>query len=157
MRDVPLLLAIDSLETQDHALLAAADGTGTTQALATGSAEIGSLNDQTMWTAISKGAKVKTIMQRYVTAALVVTPTAVANCAALNGKGFGYSTNGGTTPALLKLYFDQHCPGTKLQTVLIPGNAGRITGLQSGQLSAAVLEVEDVLQLEKDAPGKFLY
>src|SRR5687768_16991698 len=65
VRDVPLLMALDALAEQGYQVEKnyLASGTLIAEALSRGDADIGMLNNQTMWIAISKGAAVLTIAQ----------------------------------------------------------------------------------------------
>jgi ABC-type nitrate/sulfonate/bicarbonate transport system substrate-binding protein len=157
VRDVPTLMALDALETQGYTI----EKTGVisssiiADALARGDADIGSLDNQTMWTAIVKGANVRTIAQRIGSTNIIVSKKEINTCRELDGKSVALQSTKGLYPSLFETFVRQNCPGIKPQVVVITENAGRVAALLAGQIDATFLQSEQLLEVERQAPGRF--
>ncbi len=158
IRDIPLSFSVDILQAQGYQvqITQMVDGTTITDALAHGDAEVGSFNNQTLWTAVAKGVKAKTIMQRLSFPNMVITPESVKNCGDLNGKPFALSASTGLNPKLIELYLQKSCPNTKPQYLVLPDSAGRAAALTAGAVDAALLPLEEFLKLKQIAPGQYV-
>ncbi len=157
VRHIPLLLAVDQLKAQGYTveITALANSTLIVDALARGEADIGLLNNQTMWTAITKGANARTIAQFTGSTTVFAAKQEIKGCRELDGAPVGVASTSGLSPALFDMYLKDKCAGAKPQTLVIPESAGRSAGLLSGKLSAAVMPGEELLKLDQSAPGKF--
>lgn len=157
VRDIPMLMAFDTLTAQGYTIekqyLATspliADG------LARGDADIGLLNNQTMWTAIAKGAKVRTIAGSVAATFLIATKNEIKDCRDLDGKSLGLPSTTGVNPALLDVYLKQKCGGITPKYVVIPETGARDAALISGQVDSVMVPSEELLKVDKQAPGKF--
>jgi ABC-type nitrate/sulfonate/bicarbonate transport system substrate-binding protein len=157
IRDIPMADAIATLQAQGYTVEVTqmVNGTLIADAMSRGDVELGSFNNQTIWTAVAKGLKAKTIMQRLSFPNLIVARTELKNCAELDGKGFAISAQTGLNPILIDLYLQRTCPGTKPQYVVLPDSGGRLAALTSGQVSAALMPLEEFLKVQQVAPGKY--
>jgi ABC-type nitrate/sulfonate/bicarbonate transport system substrate-binding protein len=157
VRDVPLLMALDALAEQGYQVEKnyLASGTLIAEALARGDADIGMLNNQTMWIAISKGAAVRTIAQFTASTGVLAGSQEIASAAELNNKRVAMSSARGLSPALFDLFLKQKHPGVRPQILVIPESAGRVAALLAGEIDASNLPGEELLKLQREAPGKF--
>lgn len=157
VRFVPTLMALDALQAQGYTVerTALASSTLIVDALTRGDAEFGSLNPQTMWAAAAKGAKVRTFFEGIPTPGFSISKQEIQTCRDLDGKRVGFAAPTGINPTLFDLYIKQNCPNIKFSSLIIPESAGRIAGLLSGDLDASQLPLEDVMDIERKAPGKF--
>jgi ABC-type nitrate/sulfonate/bicarbonate transport system substrate-binding protein len=157
VRDVPMLMAFDTLAAQGYTIEKQYFATSPLIAdgLARGDADIGLLNDQTMWTAIAKGAKVRTIAGSVAATFLIATRNEIQDCHALDGKSLGLPSLTGVNPALLDLYLKQNCAGIAPKFVVIPDAGARDAALISGQVDSVMFPSEDLFKVDQQAPGKF--
>jgi ABC-type nitrate/sulfonate/bicarbonate transport system substrate-binding protein len=157
VRAVPLLMAFDALEAQGYSVEKKylASGALIADALAHGDADLGMVNNQTMWLAISKGANVRTIAQYTASTSVLAAKQEIASAGELGNRRLGTAATRGLSPALLEVYFKQKFPGLTPQTLVIPESAGRAAALLSGEIDASLLPGEELLKLQREAPGKF--
>jgi hypothetical protein len=157
IRDIPLGLAIEDLKAQGYRaeVTPMLNGALMPDALARGDAEIGSFNNETLWTAVAKGVRARTLMQRLSFPNLLVTRAGVTGCGALNGKPIALGAQGGLNPRLIGLYFDRQCPGTKPHTMVIPDSTARSAALASGAVDAALVPLEELVKLREHASGAY--
>jgi ABC-type nitrate/sulfonate/bicarbonate transport system substrate-binding protein len=157
VRDVPLLMAMDSLRAQGYTIETTylASGALITESLARGDADISMVNNQTIWTAISKGADLRTIAQFTGSTTVFAARREIDDCRALDGKPVGVAATRGVSPSLFGRYLKEQCAGAEPQLVVIPESAGRVAGLVAGELDAAVMPGEAFYQVEEQAPGRF--
>ncbi len=157
VRDIPMLMALDDLAAQGYtvqktymsstALIA--------DALARDDADIGLGNNLMMWTAITKGAPIRTIAQ-FTSSTTVLAATAdIQSCAELDGKRMGLASTRGLSPALLNTYFQSHCPGTAPKYFVIVESAGRAAALLAGEIDAEVVPGEELVKIQLEKPDKF--
>ena len=157
IRDIPLGLAIEDLKAQGYRaeVTPMLNGALMPDALARGDAEIGSFNNETLWTAVSKGVRARTLMQRLSFPNLLVTQAGVTGCGALDGRPIALGAQGGLNPRLIALYFDRQCPGTKPQLMVIPDSTARTAALASGSVDAALVPLEELVKLRGHSPGAY--
>lgn len=156
-RAVPLEMALDLLREQGYTVetvpLARFDLVPA--ALASGDVEIGSFSPQGGWAAIAKGGAIETIVAQAGPTWSIVTSDKLKECEDLGKYPVGFSGTTGIQQAMLFTYAQDHCPGTTPQ-ILVAGDAdARLVSLLGGQLDAASIELEGLLELERQAPGRF--
>jgi ABC-type nitrate/sulfonate/bicarbonate transport system substrate-binding protein len=156
VRDVPLAMAADDLRSQGYhvEITPMMSGALMVDALSRGDAELASFNNETLWTAIGKGLRAKTIVQRLTFPNLVVARQGVT-CRMLNGRPLAIGSQTGLNPRLIARYFDSRCPGTEPQVLVVPDSAARTAALVAGTVDAALLPLEEFLRLQKAAPTKY--
>jgi ABC-type nitrate/sulfonate/bicarbonate transport system substrate-binding protein len=157
VRDVPLLMAMDDLRAQGYTIEPTylASGALITESLERGDADIGMVNNQTIWTAITKGADIRTVAEFTGSTTVFAAGREFANCRELDGKRIGVAATRGVSPALFGLYLKEQCPETEPQLVVIPESGGRVAGLVAGELDAAVMPGEAFYELQLQAPERF--
>lgn len=157
VRDVPTLMALDELHAQGYSIERQTLATSAllVQALERGDADIISANTQTMWTAIAKGVNARTVVARIGSTLVLESKQSIKTCSDLDGKAVGVAATTGTNPMLLNMYFQEHCPNIKTQSVVITDNTARLAALVAGQVDAALLQSEQLVQLESGTPGLF--
>jgi ABC-type nitrate/sulfonate/bicarbonate transport system substrate-binding protein len=156
VRDIPLVMAVEELRNQGYQIeiTPMMSGALMADALSRGDAELASFNNETLWAAIAKGLRAKTIVQRLSFPNLVVTRQGVT-CRAMNGRPLAIGSQTGLNPRLVSRYFESRCPGTEPQVLVIPDSAARTAALVGGTVDAALLPLEEFLKLQKAAPGKY--
>ncbi len=157
VRNVPLLMALDELQTQGYIIEKThlASGVLIADALARGDADIGMLNNQTMWIAIAKGAPVRTIAQYTSSTLVIAAKQNIASCRELNSRRLAMPATRGLSPMLFDWYLKQNCPGVAPEIVVIPESAGRAAALLSGEIDASAMPGEELLKVQRKAPGQF--
>jgi len=156
VRDVPLAMAADDLRSQGYhvEITPMMSGALMVDALSRGDAELASFNNETLWAAIAKGLRAKTVVQRLSFPNLVITRQGLT-CRALNGRALAIGSQTGLNPRLVARYFESRCGGTEPQVLIIPDSAARTAALVGGAVDAALLPLEEFLNLQKAAPGKY--
>ena len=153
---VPFLMALDTLREQGYTI-----ETTTLRfdlvipVLTKGDLDIAPLSHQLGWSAIAKDAPLRTIVSWVGNQFLIVVKPEIQSCANLQGKPMGYGSTTAVNTALFEEYLKRTCTGIAPQAVLIPSSTNRVAALLAGQLDGALLETDDWLQIERQAPGKF--
>jgi ABC-type nitrate/sulfonate/bicarbonate transport system substrate-binding protein len=157
VRDVPLLMALDDLTNQGYKVEKTylASGALIADALGRGDADIGMLNNQTMWIAATKGVAVSTVAGFTESTTVIAAKAEIKDCRDLNGKRFGWPSTRGLAPALVEQYLKEQCGGAKPNFLVIAESAGRAAALLSGEIDATTAPGEEFLKIQMDAPGKF--
>jgi ABC-type nitrate/sulfonate/bicarbonate transport system substrate-binding protein len=157
VRDVPLLMAFDDLEAHGYRVekLYLGNGAMITESLVRGDADIGMINNQTAWTAIVKGADLRTISQFTTPATLLAATAAVRTCADLRDRKVGVPTTSGLSPLLFNLYLQRRCGGATPQLLVLPESAARAAALMSGAVDAAIMPGEELLKIQRQSPTPF--
>jgi ABC-type nitrate/sulfonate/bicarbonate transport system substrate-binding protein len=157
LSDVPFFMALDKLRADGYIV-------ETTQfarfdlnlaALVQGDLDIASSSIQPAWAAVAQGAPIRTIVGRLRNADVVVTKTDIKTCADLANKNVGVTSAGATNAVMLKQYIDKHCPGTTINSIIIASSNNRMPALIAGSIDAANLQLDDLLEIEHEAPGRF--
>jgi len=155
--DVPLDLALETLTAKGYTIehvpfdkieLVPA-------AMERGDLDIANGSYQLMWSALAKGAPAKTILQRNANQFVIAVGQDVKSCADLKGKSIAMGTAKGILPAMLTEYFAKKCPGVTPEMIVVSGSNNRMPALVAGAVPAAQLELDDMLRLEQQAPGRF--
>lgn len=157
VRDVPMLMALEDLEAQGYRVekTYVASSTLIAEALSKGDADVGLFNAQTAWTAIAKGAPLRTLIQFTGTTTLLAAKNDIQDCHALDGKRFGMAATTGANPAILALYLKNECGGAKPELIVIGESAARSAAFVSGKLDATFLPGEELLKIQEQTPDKF--
>lgn len=157
VRDIPMLMALDDLQAQGYQVekTYVASSTLIADALTKGDADVGVFNSQTAWTAVTKGAPIRTFIEFTGPTTIMAAKSEIADCHGLQGKQVGAPTTSGANPALLALYMHNKCSDEKFNFVVIADATARSAALQSGKLDASMMPGEDFLKIQDAAPGKF--
>lgn len=157
VRDIPLLMAFDELETHGYVIEKTYLGSGAliTDVIVRGDADVAMINNQTAWTAITKGADIRTISQFTSAATLLAGNAAIKSCGDLAGRRVGVPSISGLSPLLFRLYLTRHCPGTTPQLLVLPESAGRAAALMSGAIDAAMMPGEELIKIQRQSSVPF--
>jgi NitT/TauT family transport system substrate-binding protein len=157
LRNVPYMMALDALRQQGYTIKTTAYATTDlyATALVKGEIDIAYFSDQLAWAASAKSAPVRTILSFNGDPYLIAAKLDIKACADLESKIMAYGSNSTVNSVMLDQYLKQTCPGTKPQIVLIPNSPARLAALLSGQIDSVLLETDDALQLDRQAPGRF--
>jgi NitT/TauT family transport system substrate-binding protein len=161
VRDVPLLMAFDELAKQGYTIekVYLSSSAEITDLLARGDAEIAMVNNQTVWTAVAKGADLRTIGPFTATTTVMAVADAIHSCQDLDGKSIGVANSAGLSPLLLNTYLSRHCPSAQPPLIVIPESGARANALLTGRVQATLLPGEELLKLQRQshAPLRTLY
>jgi len=151
VRDVPLLMAADDLESKGYTIekVYLQSSAITTDLLVRGDVDIAMINNQTVWTAIAKGADLRTIGPFTRTTGVVGAADAIRSCQDLDGKSVGVPSSAGLSPLLFRTYLSRHCPGSQPELVVLPESNARADALLTGRVDAALLPSEELLKLQR--------
>ncbi len=156
-RDVPMLMALDDLAAQGYTIervdLSSSDLIG--EALARGTIDMTAANALTIWSAIGQGAEARTIMQKFGSTLTLLATQEIQACADLEGKAIGVASASNTNATYLLTYLENTCPGFQPNLVVIGDNSGRRAALLAGELDATLVQAEEVVLVEGEAPGRF--
>jgi ABC-type nitrate/sulfonate/bicarbonate transport system substrate-binding protein len=151
VRDVPLRMAFDDLAARGYTVekVYVSSSAMTTDLLIRGDVDIAMVNNQTVWTAIAKGAELRTVGPFTATTGVLAAGAAVQSCSDLDGKSVGAPGSTGLSPVLFRTYVERHCPGTQPQLVVMPEAQARTDALLAKRLDAAMLPGEELLKLQR--------
>lgn len=151
VRNVPLLMAFDELAKQgyDVETTHVIGATIPAELLVRGDADVAMFNNQTAWTAVAKGADIRTIAQYTGSTSVLAARDRIRGCGDLHHRPFGASSSTGTSPTLFAMYLERHCPGTTPDTVVIPQADARAAALVADRVDAAMMPVEQLIRLQQ--------
>lgn len=150
------LMALENLKaegyTVDTTVFASSDTT--IDALVRGDVDIVGVS-VTSWVAITKGAKITTIVAHNANPFSIAATRAISSCTDLNGRSLAVGSPGTINTVLVNLYIKQNC-GTSAPILLtIADSQAREAALLSEKVDATTVEIADMQQLDAQAPGKF--
>jgi ABC-type nitrate/sulfonate/bicarbonate transport system substrate-binding protein len=150
MRNVPLLMAFDELAARGYAVEKThlTSGALISDLLARGEAEFGAANDQTVWTAILKGADIRTIAQYTAATTVLAARGDITSCRQLDRKRLGVAATSGLSSLMFGMYFSKECGGARPERLVMPESAARAAALLAGRLDAATLPGDDFMKLQ---------
>ena len=153
VRDVPLLMAFDDLAAQGYTIekVYLSSSAVETDLLIRGDVDIAMINNQTVWTAITKGADLRTIGPFTATTGALAAHSAIRSCADLDGKSVGAPGASGLSPLLFRTYLARHCPQITPRVMVIPESGARAAALLTRKLDAAFLPSEELLKLQRQS------
>jgi ABC-type nitrate/sulfonate/bicarbonate transport system substrate-binding protein len=108
-----------------------------------------------MWKAAVQGAPIRTIAEFTASTTALAAATEFEACGELDGKRLGVASTRGLSPALFDMYIEHDCPGTHPEILVVLESAGRAAALLSGEIDAVILPGEELIKLQREAPGKF--
>ena len=156
VNDVPAVMALERLRQRgyDVRIIYFASPDLGVAALADGRADIGHGAIRGHWSAIAKGARMRTVMEQAKNAWSLVTHSAIRGCTDLDGKRLAVNSPGSLSNALLQDYLKESCPSARAKVLFISGSDNRSVAMQRGEADGALLELSDVMELERDAQGR---
>jgi ABC-type nitrate/sulfonate/bicarbonate transport system substrate-binding protein len=156
---LPLLMAIDDMKGEGYSIEAQTlSGSDISfQSLATNDIQFTADSLPPGALSVSQGAPIKIVGARNANLVMWVADAAYEDCSKLDGQPVGiYSETGGYT-VLMKLYFEQKCPGVEPSYVTIPDSPVRAQAVATGRLAGTALGLPDALALQKRYPDKDFY
>ncbi len=156
IRYIPTYLAYDLLRAQGYTIeiveLARFDLVP--EAIAKGDVEIGSLSPQGGWSAIANGAPLQSVVAQFAPTWAIVASGRVKGCQDLATHPVAFSTSIGVNQTLLVDYAKRTC-GVTPEILVVGDSKARLAALLGGQIDATLLDLEERLQAEQQAAGKF--
>ncbi len=110
------------------------------------------------WSAIARGAPVRSVMEHVANIHRLVAAnaaTAASVCDAFNRQPLALQSEGAAGTGFARAWLARVCPGARHDIIFVPGSQNRMAGLISGALPATVLQLSDVMRLEDMAPARF--
>jgi ABC-type nitrate/sulfonate/bicarbonate transport system substrate-binding protein len=107
------------------------------------------------WTAISRGARILTIMQYLADPYRLVVGSAVSTCDDLTGRRLGLPAESAVSTHLVRAFIDETCPAAGPEVLIIPEATSRAVAFISGGIDAGVLDLRSLLWLQQQASGRF--
>ncbi len=155
--DVPSLMALDALEQQGYQteVIYFAKGNLLIPALLQGDVEITAANSTRVGAAIAEGADIRVFVGKTNIDYLLVAKAGIESCRDLDGKAVTFPSRQSVGYVMFEQYTQQHCPGISPEIILISGPENRVVTLQTGEVDATYLGLQDWLLLQKEAPGMF--
>jgi ABC-type nitrate/sulfonate/bicarbonate transport system substrate-binding protein len=152
--NLPLLMAIDAMNEAGYNIKTQQlEGSNLPfQALADNSGQLtaGSLPEGAL--SVDAGAPIRVISTRNANQVVWVADEKYRDCADLDGQNVGiFSETGGYT-VLMKIYFEQSCPGIEPRYVVIPDSPLRAQAVASGELAGTTLGLADAVALQDANP-----
>ena len=153
VRNIPLLMAFDELEKQGYVVetMHVTGATMPAELLVRGDADVAMVNNQTAWTAITKGDDIRTIAEYTGNTSVLAAREQIRSCRDLNHRPFGASSAIGLSPTMFAVFLERHCPGAELQTVVIPQADARAAALLAARIDAAMMPVEQLIRLQQQS------
>jgi ABC-type nitrate/sulfonate/bicarbonate transport system substrate-binding protein len=107
------------------------------------------------WTAISRGAHLRTIMNHTADPYRFVAAPGIAACGALTGRRIGLATESSVSTHLVRAFLTDECPSAAPDVLTIGESSNRVAAFLTGGIDAAGLELSSWLWLQRQAPGRF--
>ncbi|HZQ07751.1 MAG TPA: ABC transporter substrate-binding protein [Anaerolineae bacterium] len=154
LTDLPRLMAADTLKEQGYTIepVSFADTALTIAALQQGALDITNLSNVLSWTAMQQGLLAVALMDDAAELRLVAVTPNIKQCSDLNGKSVAMNSLSGTPFAMLNVYIERHCPGTKPNLLVVQSANARLAALKTNKLDAAVVDL--VAFSQPAAPGE---
>jgi ABC-type nitrate/sulfonate/bicarbonate transport system substrate-binding protein len=156
--DLPTLVAHERLRARGYVIESThyAAGDLLFQALARGDADFGNGALTSAWSAMARGARLRTVMEHVANPHRLVAAPGVRSCDGLHGRRLGLHTHGGVVNALIAAFMAEECPEARAETLHIEESSGRAAALLSGAVDAAGIDLNLALWLEEQAPDRFI-
>ena len=157
VRDVPLLMAFDELAGRGYRVERTyiAGNTLLADVLARGDADVAVINNETAWTAIAKGADIRTVSEFSRYTGLLIAREDIRTCRDLDGRRVGLPVTTGFAPLLFNLYMSRQCPGIEPQVLVVAESSSRAAALLAGRMDAAMVPGEELLKLQQQSTIPF--
>lgn len=150
MSDLSRLVAADMLRAKGYTVEAVDlnDNALSVQALEQGDLDLAYISNGVAWTAIARGAKLRTILDDVTDNRVLAVTPGITLCQDLNGKRVAVPGLGSTQALLIKRYVSTKCPEAKIELVVMASNTSRLIAITAGQVDAATINLTDVLGYE---------
>ena len=155
--DVPLLMAVDSLEEQGYTLerLSFASSHLEPAAMEKGDLDIASISNQVAWAAVSKGGSNITFLDKHANTFMAITREDIQTCTDLDGKSVAVAGVSTVSGAMFDAYVTSKCSDVKPRTIVVKGGSNRRAALLTGSVDVALQDIDDLIKIEEEEPGQF--
>ncbi len=155
--DIPMLMAADALREQGYTVevVEFAEVSQSIAGLAQQAVDVATSGHAAAMAGISQGGPIRLIVAAFKTPTLLVAKQEITSCDALNNRQVATNSDRTSGTIIYKQYLAAECPGSTPQSTVINGSGNRMAALLSEEMDAAIIELEDFLELEKEAPGDF--
>ena len=152
--DVFSLVTWDNMRAEGYDIQPKFMATGelAAQAVAKGDAQLGAMSANVALQAIEQGLSVTIVSENVGNQWALAASTDIRSISDLNGKRLGVHSQTSVTNALAEYVIKEN--QISPQVVFVPGSPNRAAALLQGQLDATLLEMADVLALQREAPDK---
>lgn len=107
------------------------------------------------WTAISRGARIRTVMEHVANPYRLIGAAGISTCAELNGRRLSVPSASGVSAQLVRAFIQEECPAARPQTLMLMDSSERAAAFLAGSIDAAALELSVWLWLQGQAPGRY--
>jgi ABC-type nitrate/sulfonate/bicarbonate transport system substrate-binding protein len=125
------------------------------QALSEGSVDIIHGSMISAWTAIGRGALIRTVMDHVANPYRLVVAPGISTCHELTGRRLGLPAESAVSTHLVRAYLSEECPEAKPEVLLLTESSSRAAAFLKGGVDAGALELSSLLWLQKQEPGRF--
>jgi ABC-type nitrate/sulfonate/bicarbonate transport system substrate-binding protein len=107
------------------------------------------------WSAISRGAPIRTVMEHVANPYRFVATTGVSTCRDSKLRRLGLPGAGAVSTQLVRTYMQEECPAARPEELWIMESSNRAAAFLGGTVDAGSLELSVWLWLRGRAPGRF--
>ncbi len=107
------------------------------------------------WTAIGRGAPLRTVMEHVANPYRLVAVSGITSCEQLTGRRLALPSESAVSTHLVRAYLAEECPAARPEVFLLAESSSRAAAFLAGGVDAGSLELSSWLWLRKQAPGRF--
>jgi ABC-type nitrate/sulfonate/bicarbonate transport system substrate-binding protein len=157
VKDIPTLVALDSLRAQGYAveLTEFARYDLMAAALEQGDVDFATLTASRAWAAVAKGAGICTVVGEYNSTFDLVVHASIQACDDLDDKVLAFPSGESAGYILFEQYLKDNCPEAKPEILFISGSENRVAGLLADEMEGTYLELSDWLKVDSQVPGRY--
>jgi ABC-type nitrate/sulfonate/bicarbonate transport system substrate-binding protein len=155
--DLPSLVAHERLRSQGYQVEATFFSAPdiAVEAAARGSVDVIHASIIGAWTAIGRGARIRTVMSHLANPYRLVVAPGLSSCADLDGRRLALTTDAGVSTHLVTAFIDEECPSARPEVLLITESTSRAAAFLAGSVDASALDLSSLHWLQQRAPGRF--
>jgi ABC-type nitrate/sulfonate/bicarbonate transport system substrate-binding protein len=155
--DLPSLVAHDRLRARGYTVettfFSASDVA--VQAVSRGWADVIHGSMISAWTAVGRGARLRTVMDHVTDPYRLIAGPGVSRCADLHARRLAVPGESAVTTHLVHAFIAQECPSIKPEFMLLGESTSQSAALLAGGIDAVAIELSSWLWLQKQAPDRF--
>lgn len=155
--DLPSLVAHDRLRARGYTVettfFSASDVA--VQAVSRGWADVIHGSMISAWTAVGRGARLRTVMDHVTDPYRLIAGPGVSRCADLHERRLAVPGESAVSNHLVHAFIAQECPSAKPDIMLLGESSSQSAALLAGSIDAVAIELSSWLWLQKQAPGRF--
>jgi ABC-type nitrate/sulfonate/bicarbonate transport system substrate-binding protein len=155
--DLPSLIAHERLRAHGYRIEATFFSASDVaiQAVSRGSVDVAHGSMISAWTAVSRGAHLRTVMDHVANPYRLISGPGVEKCSDVTGRRLGLPAESSVSAQLVHAYIDEECPSAKPDVLLLAESSSRAAAFLAGGVDAGALELSSWLWLQKRAPDRF--